>query len=238
MPMNVILLERVPKLGQMGDVVKVKPGFARNYLLPQKKALRATDANRARFEKQRAQLEATNLSRRQEAEKISGKVDGLTVVIIRQAGETGHLYGSVSPRDVAAAATTGGVTIDRAQVLMDRPIKMLGLHPVRVALHPEVIVTITANVAKSEEEAEIQKKAGGFVPPTTEEQPSLDEVLAEADEAAAGEAEPAEAEAQPEAEAKPKKKAKAEKAPKAEREPAADKPKREKKAKGKKSDAE
>src|SRR5882724_768026 len=226
--MDVILLQRIEKLGQMGEVVKVKPGFARNYLLPQKKALRATDANRARFEKQRAQLEAINLSRREEAQKISGKVEGLTVVIIRQAGETGHLYGSVSPRDVAAAATAGGVTIERSQVLMDRPIKMLGLHPVRVALHPEVVVTITANVAKSEEEAEIQKKAGGFVPPTTEEQPSLDEVLAQADEAAAGEAEPAEAEPKPEAEAKPKKKAKAEKEPKA------DKPKGEKKAKGKK----
>jgi large subunit ribosomal protein L9 len=240
MPMNVILLERVPKLGQMGDVVKVKPGFARNYLLPQKKALRATDANRARFEKQRAQLEAINLSRRDEAQKISGKVDGLTVVIIRQAGETGHLYGSVSPRDVAAAATAGGVTIERSQVLMDRPIKMLGLHPVRVALHPEVIVTITANVAKSEEEAEIQKKAGGFVPPTAEEERSLEEVLAEADEAAAGEAEPAEAEPKAEeaAEAKPKKKAKAEKAAKADEEPAAEKPKREKKAKAKKAESD
>jgi large subunit ribosomal protein L9 len=240
MPMNVILLERVPKLGQMGDVVKVKPGFARNYLLPQKKALRATDANRARFEKQRAQLEAINLSRRDEAQKISGKVDGLTVVIIRQAGETGHLYGSVSPRDVAAAATAGGVTIERSQVLMDRPIKMLGLHPVRVALHPEVIVTITANVAKSEEEAELQKKAGGFVPPTAEEERSLEEVLAEADEAAAGEAEPAEAEPKAEeaAEAKPKKKAKAEKAAKADEEPAAEKPKREKKAKAKKAESD
>jgi large subunit ribosomal protein L9 len=224
----------------MGQVVKVKPGFARNYLLPQKKALRATDANRARFEKQRAQLEAINLSRREEAQKISGKVDGLTVVIIRQAGETGHLYGSVSPRDVAAAATAGGVTIERSQVLMDRPIKMLGLHPVRVALHPEVIVTITANVAKSEEEAEIQKKAGGFVPPTTEEERSLEEVLAEADEAAAGEAEPAEAEPKAEeaAEAKPKKKAKAEKAAKADEEPAAEKPKREKKAKAKKAESD
>jgi large subunit ribosomal protein L9 len=229
--MDVILLQRIEKLGQMGEVVKVKAGFARNYLLPQKKALRATDANRARFEKQRAQLEAINLSRRQEAEKISGKVDGLTVVIIRQAGETGHLYGSVSPRDVAAAVVAGGVTIDRAQVLLDRPIKMLGLHPVRVALHPEVVVTVTANVAKSEEEAEIQKKAGGFVPPTTEEQPSLEEVLAEADQAAAGEAEPAEAEAEPEA--KPKKKAKVDKEAKAEKEPAAEKPK--KKAKGKKA---
>src|SRR5919108_4669480 len=131
--MDVILLERIEKLGQMGDVVKVKPGFARNYLLPQKKALRATEANKARFAQQRAQLEATNLARRQEAEKISGKVDGLTVVIIRQAGETGHLYGSVSARDVAPAVTGAGVTIDRDQVLMDRPIKMLGLHPVRVA---------------------------------------------------------------------------------------------------------
>jgi len=238
--MDVILLQRIEKLGQMGEVVKVKPGFARNYLLPQKKALRATDANRARFEKQRAQLEAINLSRREEAQKISGKVEGLTVVIIRQAGETGHLYGSVSPRDVAAAATTGGVTIERSQVLMDRPIKMLGLHPVRVALHPEVVVTITANVAKSEEEAQIQKKAGGFVPPTTEEQPSLDEVLAQADEAAAGEAEPAEAEPKAEeaAEAKPKKKAKAEKAAKAEAEPAAEKPKREKKTKAKKAESD
>ena len=235
--MDVILLQRIEKLGQMGQVVKVKPGFARNYLLPQKKALRATDANRARFEKQRAQLEAINLSRRDEAQKISGKVDGLTVVIIRQAGETGHLYGSVSPRDVAAAATAGGVTIERSQVLMDRPIKMLGLHPVRVALHPEVIVTITANVAKSEEEAEIQKKAGGFVPPTTEEDRSLEEVLAEADEAVAGEAEPAEAEPKAEeaAEAKPKRKAKA---AKADEEPAAEKPKREKKAKAKKAESD
>jgi large subunit ribosomal protein L9 len=238
--MDVILLQRIEKLGQMGQVVKVKPGFARNYLLPQKKALRATDANRARFEKQRAQLEAINLSRREEAQKISGKVDGLTVVIIRQAGETGHLYGSVSPRDVAAAATAGGVTIERSQVLMDRPIKMLGLHPVRVALHPEVIVTITANVAKSEEEAEIQKKAGGFVPPTTDEERSLEEVLAEADEAAAGEAEPAEAEPKAEeaAETKPKKKAKAEKAAKADEEPAAEKPKRERKAKAKKAESD
>jgi len=235
--MDVILLQRIEKLGQMGEVVRVKAGFARNYLLPQKKALRATDANKARFEKQRAQLEATNLARRQEAEKISGKVDGLTVVIIRQAGETGHLYGSVSARDVAAAATAGGVTIDRAQVLMDRPIKMLGLHPVRVALHPEVVVTVTANVAKSEEEAEIQKKAGGFVPPTTGEERSLEEVLAEADEAAAGEAEeaPAEIEQPAEAAAKPKKKAKAEKEPKAEKAEKADKPAKKSKSKSKKA---
>jgi large subunit ribosomal protein L9 len=193
--MDVILLQRIEKLGQMGEVVKVKPGFARNYLLPQRKALRATEANKARFEKQRAQLEATNLARREEAQKISGKVEGLTVVVIRQAGETGHLYGSVSARDIAAAATAGGVTIERGQVLMDRPIKMLGLHPVRIALHPEVIVSITANVAKSPEEAEIQEKAGGFVPTAEEAGPSLDEILAEADAAATAEQGEGEAEA-------------------------------------------
>ena len=212
--MDVILLQRIEKLGQMGEVVKVKPGFARNYLLPQKKALRATEANRARFEKVRAQLEATNLARRQEAEKISGKVDGLAVVVIRQAGETGHLYGSVSARDIAVAVTGAGVTIDRDQVLMDRPIKMLGLHPVRVALHPEVVVTVTANVAKSAEEAELQKKAGGFVPPTTEGGPTLDEILAAAEQPAEAEGEAAEPEAKAEAtEAKPEKKPKAEKKP-------------------------
>jgi len=218
--MDVILLQRIEKLGQMGEVVRVKAGFARNYLLPQKKALRATDANKARFEKQRAQLEANNLARRQEAEGISGKVDGITVVVIRQAGETGHLYGSVSARDIAEAVTKSGITIDRNQVLMDRPIKMLGLHPVRVALHPEVVVSITANVAKSEEEAEAQKKAGGFVP-ALEEGPTLDEILAEVDEAT-GEEQPAEAEAQPapaEPEAKPEKKARAEKAEKTEKAP-------------------
>jgi large subunit ribosomal protein L9 len=196
--MDVILLQRIEKLGQMGEVVKVKPGFARNYLLPQRKALRATEANKARFEKQRAQLEATNLARREEAQKISGKVEGLTVVVIRQAGETGHLYGSVSARDIAAAATAGGVTIERSQVLMDRPIKMLGLHPVRIALHPEVIVSITANVAKSPEEAEIQEKAGGFVPTAEEAGPSLDEILAEADAAATAEQGEGEAEAETE----------------------------------------
>ena len=234
--MDVILLQRIEKLGQMGEVVKVRAGFARNYLLPQKKALRATDENRARFEKQRAQLEASNLARRQEAEKISGKVDGLTVVIIRQAGETGFLYGSVSPRDISEAVTKGGVTITRDQVLLDRPIKTLGLHPVRVALHPEVIVTVTANVAKSEEEAEIQKKAGGFVPPTTEgERPSYEAVLEEADRAAKGEEEP---EAEPAAEEKPKKKAKEKKAAAAEDEPAPEKKSKGKKAKGKGKDAD
>ena len=195
--MEVILLERIEKLGQMGDVVKVKAGFARNYLLPQKKALRATDSNRGRFEQQRSQLEATNLARRQEAEAIAGKVDGLVVVLIRQAGETAQLYGSVSARDVAQAVNEAGVTVERRQVLMDRPIKTLGLHQVRVALHPEVVVSVTANVAKSAAEAEAQRKAGGYVGPA-EEAAGIDEILARVDEAEAA-AEAAAPEPEPEA---------------------------------------
>lgn len=191
--MEVVLLQRIENLGQMGDVVNVKPGFARNFLLPQKKALRATKDNLARFEQQRAQLEAVNLERRSEAEKVSGKIDGLTVVVVRQAGETGHLYGSVSPRDIAEAVTAAGFTVARSQILMDRPIKMLGLHPVRIALHPEVIVTVTVNVAKSEEEAEVQLEAGGFVSPAEAEAREL------AAEAAAAEAAAAATEAEGEA---------------------------------------
>src|SRR5436853_1341688 len=155
---ELILLERVEKLGQMGQLVKVKPGFARNYLLPQKKALRATKENLVYFESQRAQLEANNLQRRTEATEIGGKLEGLTVVVIRQAGESGQLYGSVSARDIAEAVTEAGFTIEKRQVVLDRPIKTLGLHPVRVVLHPEVSVTITANVAQSAEEAEMQAK--------------------------------------------------------------------------------
>lgn len=155
---DLILLERVEKLGQMGQVVKVRPGFARNYLLPQKKALRATKENLAYFESQRTQLEANNLQRRSEATEIGGNLKGLTVVIIRQAGESGQLYGSVSARDIAEAVTEGGFTIEKRQVVLERPIKSLGLHPVRVALHPEVSVTVTANVAQSVEEAEMQAK--------------------------------------------------------------------------------
>ena len=167
--MEVILLQRIESLGQMGDVVKVKPGFARNYLLPQKKALRATKDNMARFEGQRAHLEANNLEKRSEAEQVSSKLDGITVVIVRQAGETGQLYGSVTARDIAEVVTEAGFTVSRSQVMMDRPIKMLGLHPVRVALHPEVVVTVTVNVAKSTEEAEVQLEAGGFVSPAEAE---------------------------------------------------------------------
>jgi large subunit ribosomal protein L9 len=154
----VVLLERIEKLGQMGQVVNVKPGFARNYLLPQKKALRATKENLAYFEKQRAQLEAANLTRRGDAEEVSKKLDGLQVVLIRQAGESGQLYGSVSARDISDAVTEAGFTIDRQQVLLDHPIKVLGIHKLRVSLHPEVTVTITANVALSAEEAEMQAK--------------------------------------------------------------------------------
>ncbi len=156
MVMEVILLERVELLGQMGEVVKVKPGYARNFLLPQKKALRATKDNLAYFETQRAQLEAQNLKRRQDAEAVSKKLEGLQVVVLRQAGETGQLYGSVATRDIAEAVTAAGFTIERRQVLLDQPIKSLGIFKTRVALHPEVIVGISANIAQSQEEAQMQ----------------------------------------------------------------------------------
>ncbi len=155
---ELILLERVEKLGQMGQRVNVKPGFARNYLLPQKKALRATKENLTYFESQRTQLEANNLQRRVEAAEVGGKIEGLTVVIVRQAGEGGQLYGSVSARDIAEAVTEAGFTIEKRQVILDRPIKNLGLHSVRVMLHPEVSLTVTANVAQSAEEAAMQAK--------------------------------------------------------------------------------
>ncbi len=152
--MEVILLERIEKLGQMGDTVKVKTGFARNYLLPQKKALRATKDNQARFESQRGQLEAQNLQRRDEAQAVAAKLDGLSIVVIRQAGEGGMLYGSVTGRDVADAVKGAGFTIERRQVALDTPIKSLGSYAVRIALHPEVTVTVTVTVARSQEEAQ------------------------------------------------------------------------------------
>ena len=183
--MEIILLERVEKLGHIGDVVTVKDGFARNFLLPQKKALRATEENKKRFETQRAQIEANNLKLKDEAQKIAGKVDGLKVVLIRQASETGILFGSVSSRDIAEGVTKAGFTVERRQVVLDKPIKTLGLHPVRVALHPEVVVTVTANVAKSEDEAIGQEKAGGYVAKNEDDAtPDLDKLLAEAAEAA------------------------------------------------------
>ncbi len=154
--MQVVLLERVEKLGQMGDVVKVKDGFARNFLLPQKKALRATKANIERFESQRAQLEARNLELKKEAEQVHAKVNGQSFIVLRQAGETGILYGSVSTRDIANAMTDGCFTAARNQVVLDKPIKTIGLHDVRVVLHPEVSATISINVARTAEEAERQ----------------------------------------------------------------------------------
>ena len=154
--MELILLERVEKLGQMGDVVKVKPGFARNFLLPQGKALRATDANRKRFETERAQLEAQNLERKQEAGSVAEKMADLSVVIIRAASESGQLYGSVSGRDIAEAVSEAGVTVTRTQIIIDRPIKTLGIYSQTIRLHPEVTVDVSVNVAQSAEEAEAQ----------------------------------------------------------------------------------
>ncbi len=154
--MEIILLERVEKLGAIGDVVKVKDGFARNYLLPNKKALRANEANRKLFETNRAKIEEDNASRRSEAEKASGSVDGKTVKLIRQASNTGQLYGSVSARDIVEALETEGAKVTKSQVVLDRPIKAIGVHDVRIALHPEVNVTVKVNVARSPEEADLQ----------------------------------------------------------------------------------
>jgi len=156
--MQVILLERIGRLGQMGDVVTVKDGFARNYLLPQGKALRATEANRKRFERERTQLEAQDLELKSEAQVVSTKLDGKSFVVIRQAGDTGQLYGSVSTRDIAAAVTEGGFSIERRQVMLDRPIKTLGLHELRISLHAEVQPRVTINVARSPDEAARQAR--------------------------------------------------------------------------------
>ncbi|HEX3667484.1 MAG TPA: 50S ribosomal protein L9 [Rhizomicrobium sp.] len=153
-----ILLERVEKLGQMGDVVKVRDGFARNYLLPKKKALRATESNRSYFETQRAQLEARNLERKSEAQAVAEKLEGKTFVLLRQAGDRGQLYGSVSPRDIADIVSAGGFSINRTQVPLDKAIKTIGLVPVSVVLHPEVRVHVTVNVARTEDEAERQAR--------------------------------------------------------------------------------
>jgi large subunit ribosomal protein L9 len=156
--MQVILLQRIGRLGQMGDIVNVKDGYARNFLLPQKKALRATEDNKKVFEGRRAQLEADNLSHKAEAEAISAKLDGQSFVIIRAAGDTGQLYGSVSTRDIATVISEGGFTVDRNQIELDKPIKSLGLTTARVLLHPEVVSTVTLNVARSEDEAEKQAR--------------------------------------------------------------------------------
>ena len=196
--MQVVLLERIARLGQMGDVVKVKDGYARNFLLPQGKALRATKENLTRFEADRAQLEARNLEAKKEAEGVHGKLDKQTFVVIRQAGDTGQLYGSVQTRDVAEAVTAGGFSVDRRQVRLDRPIKVLGLHQVKVALHPEVVATVTLNVARSNDEAERQAR-GEDVLSVREEGPTFEgigqaaEGIFEEGAAPAGEAEAEEA---------------------------------------------
>ncbi|PWJ85224.1 LSU ribosomal protein L9P [Pseudaminobacter salicylatoxidans] len=154
--MEVILLERISRLGQMGDTVKVKDGFARNFLLPQGKALRANEANKKKFEGQRAQLEARNLERKSEAQQVADNLDGKTFVVVRSAGETGQLYGSVSTRDIADIVTAEGFSVSRTQIELNHPIKTIGLTNVAIALHPEVEVTITLNIARTADEAERQ----------------------------------------------------------------------------------
>jgi large subunit ribosomal protein L9 len=156
--MEVILLERVAKLGQMGDVVRVKDGFARNYLLPRRKALRATEENRARFQTMKIELEARNLQQRGEAEKIAQKLDGKSFTVLRQAAEGGQLYGSVSPRDLAGLIGASGFAIDRSQIALNTPIKMIGMYKVPVSLHPEVEVKVSVTVARNADEAERIKR--------------------------------------------------------------------------------
>ena len=189
--MEVILLERVEKLGSIGDVVNVKNGFARNYLLPNKKALRANEANRKVFEANRAKIEAENAERRTDAEKAAKGVDGKTVKLIRQASNTGQLYGSVSARDIVEALEGEGAKVTRSQIVLDRPIKSIGVHEVKVALHPEVAVTVKVNVARSSEEADLQAQGVDVLAQMFEEEaaPAPEELVAEAptEEAAATE---------------------------------------------------
>ena len=190
--MQIILLERVEKLGQMGDLVNVKPGYARNYLLPQGKALRANKANLERFESEKAQREADNLSRRGEAEAEATKMSGLAVSMVRAASEMGQLFGSVTSRDIAEGVTEAGFTIQRGQVIMDKSIKTLGLHDIRVSLHPEVSITVVVNVARSLDEAETQLKTGvavtGGVQDIDDEPDAIAEAVAAVEEVEAAEA--------------------------------------------------
>ncbi|MBK1866012.1 50S ribosomal protein L9 [Aestuariivirga sp. YIM B02566] len=171
--MDVILLERIGKLGSMGEVVKVKDGFARNYLFPQHKALRATEANRAKFERDRATHEARNEERRKAAMGDSGKLEGKSFVLLRQAGESGQLYGSVSTRDIAEIASTAGVPVSRNHVLLDAPIKTIGLYTVQIALHPELSVPVTLNVARSQDEADAQSRGEVLTGPVSERAEAL-----------------------------------------------------------------
>ena len=175
---ELILMQRIEKLGQMGDIVQVKPGYARNYLLPQKMALRANKANREQFETQRAQLEAQNLRRREEAERLAERIGSMTVVIIRQASDAGSLYGSVSVRDIADGCTEGGLTVGRQQVVLEHPIKTLGLSTVRIVLHPEVSIPVTVNVARSPEEAEKQARGERIGQDQDNEDAAADEEIA------------------------------------------------------------
>ena len=175
---ELILMQRVDKLGQMGDVVRVKPGYARNYLLPQKMAMRANKSNREQFDTQRAQLEAQNLRRREEAERLAERIGQLSVVIIRQASDSGSLYGSVSGRDIADGCTAGGLTVNRSQVVLEHPIKMLGLTGVRIVLHPEVSLPVTVNVARSVEEAEKQARGERIGQDQEEEDAAADQDIA------------------------------------------------------------
>ncbi len=197
--MEVILLERIDRLGQMGDVVKVKDGYARNFLLPQRKALRANKDSLERFESERVQLEAANLERRKEAEAVAEKFEGLSVVMVRQAGDTGQLYGSVTARDIATAVTGAGFTIENRQVVMNRVIKTLGLYEIPIKLHPEVRVEITANVARSEEEAKLQASGVDVTDVDREDAPygAEAEPPAEVEVPEAQPAEPAEQAAEP-----------------------------------------
>jgi large subunit ribosomal protein L9 len=171
--MDVILLERISKLGNMGEVVKVKAGFARNFLFPQEKALRATEANRVKFERDRTTLEAKNEERRKAAMGDSGKLEGKSFVILRQAGESGQLYGSVSTRDIAEAASTAGIQVSRNHVLLDTPIKTIGLYTVQIALHPELVIPVTLNVARSQDEADAQSRGEVLTGPVSERAEAL-----------------------------------------------------------------
>ena len=178
--MEVILLQRVAKLGQMGEVVRVKDGFARNFLLPQGKALRATKDNRSKFEGMKAQLEASNLELKKEADVVAAKLNGKSFIVVRQASDVGQLFGSVSARDIASLLTDAGFTVERNQIQLQLPIKTIGLHTVPVALHPEVEVTITINVARNADEAERQARGGNV----TQRREETDEEAAAADAAA------------------------------------------------------
>ena len=193
--MQVILLERIAKLGQLGEEVRVRDGYARNYLLPNGKALRATKENRAKFEGLRSQLEARNIETKSEAQKLGDKLGGQTVILIRQAGETGQLYGSVTGRDVAEALTQAGFTVSRQQIVLNTPIKTIGLHEIPVSLHPEIEVKVTANVARSGAEAERQAKGEDLTLRAEEAtfetfDPTAEEGAAEAAEAPAEDAKP------------------------------------------------